>query len=34
MAATMPSTTKALNYALATFLLALPAMIGLYSWAT
>jgi hypothetical protein len=34
VAAAMPSTTKALSYALATLLIALPAMIGLYSWAT
>jgi hypothetical protein len=29
----IPSGTKVLNYALATFLVALPSMILLYKWA-
>jgi hypothetical protein len=33
MAATIPSPTKALNFGLATFLVALPAMILLYKLA-
>jgi hypothetical protein len=32
MAETMPSTMKVLNVSLATFLVALPAMILLYRW--
>jgi hypothetical protein len=34
MAATIPSPIKLLNFGLATFLLAFPAMILLYRWAT
>ena len=34
MARTTPSATKTLNYALAAYLIALPAMVGLYTWAT
>lgn len=34
MAATMPSTIKVVNVGLATFLLALLAMIVLYQWVT
>ena len=30
----IPSTTRILNYALATFLVALGAMILIYNWAT
>jgi hypothetical protein len=33
-ASTIPSKTRALNYGLASFLIVLPALIGLYSWAT
>jgi hypothetical protein len=33
-AAALPSTVKALNYGLVTFLLMLPALILAYKWAT
>jgi hypothetical protein len=34
MAATLPWKTRALNYGLASFLIVLSAMIGVYYWAT
>jgi hypothetical protein len=34
VAAAAPSRTRALNYGLASFLIVLSAMTGLYSWAT
>jgi hypothetical protein len=34
MASTMPSTIKVLTVSIATFLVALPAMILLYKWLT
>lgn len=34
MAKRMPSRIKVTNYGLATFLIALPAMILLYKWGT
>jgi hypothetical protein len=34
MADTAPSPARTLSYGLASFLVALPAMIGLYYWAT
>jgi hypothetical protein len=34
MPAAIPSPTRTLIYALAAFLIALPAMIGLFRWAT
>lgn len=32
--ATIPSKTRTLNYGLASFLVVLPVLVGVYSWIT